>query len=351
MKTRPQTRTVLFAAAAGPRRGFGHLVRCGVLADSLDVRRLAVLRGATPATLRAAERLGWAIVAGPDAILRLRPDLLIVDDPVPAHRARWVRRARRSQVPAVVLADGGSPTPGADLVIDGSVTSRHVARDGRLAGAAFAILSPAVAAGHERRLPARRRARVIISLGGGNHVRRLGSAIGAAIVRQAPRTDVCLVPGFVRAGALPVLPDGCRWVDAPRGLAALLATASAAVVAGGLTLYEACALGTPVVAVPVVAAQWQAIRALSAAGAAIAVPDSIPGLVLPPKGQCETRERAGVGDAVAAAVCALLADSARAHELGRRARLLIDGRGTERVVARLRRLLHQPITGSASHAA
>ena len=36
---------ILFRAPAGPRRGFGHLVRCRSLARALGVRPLIALRG------------------------------------------------------------------------------------------------------------------------------------------------------------------------------------------------------------------------------------------------------------------------------------------------------------------
>ena len=39
---------VLFRAPAGPRRGFGHLVRCRSLARALGVRPLIALRGGPP---------------------------------------------------------------------------------------------------------------------------------------------------------------------------------------------------------------------------------------------------------------------------------------------------------------
>ena len=50
---------ILFRAAAGPRRGFGHLVRCRSLARALGVRPLVALRGGQGAhfVLPVAERV------------------------------------------------------------------------------------------------------------------------------------------------------------------------------------------------------------------------------------------------------------------------------------------------------
>ncbi len=52
---------VLFRAAAGPRLGFGHLVRCRSLARALGVSPLVSLRG-TSRTREAAIRLGVSLV-------------------------------------------------------------------------------------------------------------------------------------------------------------------------------------------------------------------------------------------------------------------------------------------------
>ena len=45
-------------------------------------------------------------------------------------------------------------------------------------------------------------------------------------------------------------------------------------VAGGTTLYEACALGTPVVAVPVVSGQTTTVRRFVRAGLVVGVPST-----------------------------------------------------------------------------
>jgi UDP:flavonoid glycosyltransferase YjiC (YdhE family) len=179
--------------------------------------------------------------------------------------------------------------------------------------------------------------RVVIALGGGVHVRRSGAAIAAAVAAAVPGIRINLATGFALGGRQPSLPAGCRWVHAPNGLAALLASASVAVVAGGLTLYEACALGTPAVAVPVVPAQRAAIRAMASARAVVAVRGG-------------GRDRTLSPSAVASSVAALLANPATAAELGRRARQLVDGGGATRAAARLRQLLGSPKTGDARHA-
>jgi spore coat polysaccharide biosynthesis predicted glycosyltransferase SpsG len=131
-----------------------------------------------------------------------------------------------------------------------------------------------------------------------------------------------IAAGFSVRRSVP-LPANCRWLVARRGLAEALARAHIAVLAGGTTLYEACALGTPVVALPVVGAQRRTVRAFAATGAIVAVDAARP-------------ERALARAAREAA--ALLADPAGATRLARRAARLVDGRGAERVAQRLRAL-------------
>ncbi|ODS53891.1 MAG: hypothetical protein ABS36_11840, partial [Acidobacteria bacterium SCN 69-37] len=259
---------VLFAAAAGAEMGFGHLVRCGALADALGVSREIVLRGRASART-AALALGWSVHEGRDLVRTLQPDVVVVDDPSAPTRARRVRQARRAGVPVAVIVDAAPPaeTRGADLVVDGSLVAQPGGWATRRAGPAWAILAPAVAA-RRRRPRARDRRRVLIALGGGAHVRRIGARIAAALVALSPHLHVDLAAGFGPAAGDP-LPPGCRWIRARTGLADRLSSAGVAVVAGGVTLYEACALGTPAVAVPVVAAQRPAIAAAAAAGAVV----------------------------------------------------------------------------------
>jgi spore coat polysaccharide biosynthesis predicted glycosyltransferase SpsG len=101
-----------------------------------------------------------------------------------------------------------------------------------------------------------------------------------------------------------------------------MARASVAVVGGGVSLYEACAHGTPAVGVPVVAAQRPTVSAFVARGAA--------------RGIVRGRVRA---DAVAAECVTLLTDATLRRQQARLGRRLIDGRGAFRAAAAVRRLV------------
>jgi UDP-N-acetylglucosamine:LPS N-acetylglucosamine transferase len=95
------------------------------------------------------------------------------------------------------------------------------------------------------------------------------------------------------------------------------------VVSGGVTLYEACALGTPAVAIAVVPAQQPAVNAVVKANAALTV----------------DLDRLNGPERLADLVCRLLEQPLLQRALSRNAQRLVDGRGTARVVARLADLM------------
>ncbi len=324
---------VVFVAAAGPRLGYGHLLRCGALADALGVRRQLVLHGST-ATLHRAIALGWVVHRGPDLLAWLAPDLVVVDDPSVARVSRWVRRARTLELPVATIRDGRSGAAPGDLVIDGSFVTAPRRDSRRLTGVGAAILRPEITRLRSK-APARRANRVVIALGGGGHVQRLGVELARAVAHRLPHASVEVAAGFTAGPRSAALPPRCHWAP-PASLARLLATAAVAVVGGGVTMYEACALAAPAVAWPVVAAQRPAVRAAAAAGA---VHDA------------SGRWRQASPAQVAEAVARLLADPPAAASLGRQAGRLVDGGGAWRVAIRLRALIDRSREGRWRHAA
>lgn len=314
---------VLFRVAAGPQVGFGHLARSRSLARAMDVPRLVSIRGSLR-TRSAAASLGWQLAEDTcDAHLGSRQlDLIVVDDPRQDEAAFWVRKARRIGVPVASVHDRGLAVVDSDLVIDGSISP--VSADlptPSLRGTGFAILDPAVA-----RLRAESRhpefGRVLIALGGGIHVYPVAARLSRALVARMPALDIRVACGFAPPRALPSLARGC-WVSSPDGLGAELAAATVAVVAGGVTLYEACALRVPVVALPVTAAQHVTTRAFACRGAVVDAGWPIDDAAI---------ER--VADAVAQ-----LFENARARQrLSADGGRLVDGDGVFRVADRLRLL-------------
>ncbi|MBP7779411.1 MAG: hypothetical protein KA371_20015 [Acidobacteria bacterium] len=314
---------VVFRVAAGPRLGFGHLVRCRAIARALGVEPRVSIRG-TAATRRAASQLGVQVMAGGPGLLdREVPRVLVVDDPSAPAARPWVGAARRRGVAVVVIGDGGTARLDADLTVDGSVVAAPDPADRtRLCGPRYAVVDPSVAAHRAARRPADKR--ILVAVGGGAHVFAHVPAVVAALARQAPGADIRVAPGFTPRRGRPRLPAG-RWIS-PGQLVAALANAHVAIVAGGITAYEACALGVPVVAVSVVAAQRPTVRHLTRLGAAV---------------DGGALDRAGAGHRVAGQAARLLAAPGRQRRLAAAGRRLVDGRGAARVAAAIRVLARQ----------
>jgi spore coat polysaccharide biosynthesis predicted glycosyltransferase SpsG len=278
---------VVFHAAAGPRLGFGHLVRCRSLARALGVAPVVSIRG-TARTRQRAASAGWRVVSRRQLWAAV-PSVLVVDDPSATEARRLTRQARRRGVAAMSIA--------------------NLTRSAR-----FAVLDPSIL--RTRRTTPLSRPRVLIALGGGAHVFSAAGRISRELARRVPAVDIVAAAGFSNRARKPGLGRG-RWITAPDGLTKELARASVAVVAGGVTLQEACALGVPAVAVAVVAAQRPAIRHFARRRAVI-----------------DAREL----DHVAAHVVRVIADPREQRRLSAAGRRLVDGRGAFRVADRIRSL-------------
>jgi spore coat polysaccharide biosynthesis predicted glycosyltransferase SpsG len=313
---------VMFVAPAGPRRGFGHLVRCVSFARALGVRPLVAIRGSRR-VIETALAFGADVLpdAGPRVIRAMRPDVVVVDDPVARSARRWMNAARRAGALVVSVHDLGIGCREADVVIDGSITRARRGPRGSVSlnGSRFALLDPAIAeAARQRRVTVRERRqarqarRVLIALGGGPRV-RLAGAIADAIVAADPTIEVRIAGGFVVAPR--TASSKVVWIGASRGLSTELSEASAAVVAGGVSLYEACAVGVPAVGLPVVPGQVPTVRAFGRHGAVVPAP-----LGASP-------------DQVATRTVSLLNDRPRQRSLSRRGQTLVDGQGAARAAA------------------
>jgi spore coat polysaccharide biosynthesis predicted glycosyltransferase SpsG len=319
----------VFRIAAGPRIGFGHLMRARALARALGVRPLVSIRGGRRAA-RVARDLGCAVVpAGVDALKGAT--LVVVDDPSPRHAETWLARARRRRVQSVAVRDRGTGSCLADLVVDGVLTQSGSTRTDALLGPRFYILDPRIAArrkrpvrrpaGQPQRPPPLRQNRVLIALGGGTHVVAVANRLVTAIRRRCPEARIAVAPGFSRRHP-PALP-GARWLS-PRGLVGPLSNCDVAVLAGGVTLHEGCALGVPIVCLAVVAGQRATIRSFASKGAVIDAGGGVPA-------------RFGIGRA-ADSVARLLEDRGRGRRVAAAARRLVDGHGAHRVARRIRAL-------------
>jgi len=309
---------IVFRAPAGAGRGFGHLTRCVALGRALGIRPLMALRGGRRAR-EAALALGADVITSAtlNTLAALRPDVVVIDDPVARDAERWTRAARRAGAVVVTVHDLGLGARGADLAIDGSVTRprKGSARGKVLAGTRFAVLDPAI----RRRTSSPTGApRVLIALGGGPHARR-AQAIAETIAASAPRAEIRIAGGFVSSSSGRST-DRVRWIGSPRGLAGELAKATVAVVGGGVSLYEAAAMGVPAVTVPVVKSQVPTVVAFARRRAAVAVP------------------YAATPKDAATKVVRLLGDASRRKSLAKRSRQVVDGHGASRAAAAVMKL-------------
>jgi spore coat polysaccharide biosynthesis predicted glycosyltransferase SpsG len=324
MSRRPGRLRCVFRVAAGPCVGFGHLLRARALARAFGVAPVVSLRGG-PAARATARALGCRLVAQSGGLLA-RANVLVVDDPSAPHGAAWIRRARLAGISCVAIQDAGVGARHADLIVDGSLAARRGSRAASaLTGPMYCILDPGVA--RIRRQPrlerGSRRLVVLVSLGGGAQVRRHAVRLVGEIGRQCPGVSIQVASGMT-GGSLPDLPRG-RWIVRRGELAPALQRADIAVVAGGVTLYEACAIGTPVVATAVASAQRVAIAAFVRAGAAL------------DGGHIGSSPASSTRD-VAAAVAALVSDEGLRRRLAVNGRNLVDAAGAVRVARRIARL-------------
>lgn len=312
---------VLFRTVAGPRIGFGHLVRSQRLAAALGVRGLVAL-DAGRGSPDAAAVLGCRIVsgAGTSLLRTLAPSLLVIDHPNPRAGKPWIREARRLGIPTASIHDLGIAPCESDCSIDGSVAPGPM----DLAGLEYAIVDPRVR--RVRRDGRRLGPPIVLVAFGGGHRRRLARAVARAVVARRPDVAVRIACGFgstrtASAGA------GIALVPQKASLADEYRRATVAVLAGGVSLYEACVAGVPAIGVSIVPAQRPSVAGLAQRGAVIDGGVASPG-----------RSSAGAAGRISRLVCALLDAPARQQSLARTAMRLIDGRGVERVAAALRRL-------------
>lgn len=314
-----ERRAVTVRTTAGPRIGLGHLRRTLTLASAIVARRVPcrfLVDGdeASLALVRRHELPVTRVDGGAEAtVAALDGGALVIDDYA---LDETDLRALRRQVPCtLVLDDTAERAVDARLLLNaapsaGTLPYRTSSDCERLLGAGYALLR-ALFAGIAPRSVAPAVARVLVTFGGADPTRETEPAI-AAVRAALPESaiDVVVGPHF---GRTPAAPAGVTLHVAPDDLSALMRTANLAVSAGGQTTYELAALGVPTVALCTADNQRINLAALAA----------VPTLVLTDR------------SALAEAVRALAADGPQRALLAERGRRLFDGRGADRVAARL----------------
>ena len=106
--------SVLFCAAPLAPHGIGQLHRLERLAHQLGVRPQVLLRGGAE-TVHAARARGWTVFdATAPAIVRLQPELAVIDDASPLVARLWMRLARLFELPVASVRDFMRPCPAGD---------------------------------------------------------------------------------------------------------------------------------------------------------------------------------------------------------------------------------------------
>ena len=314
----------VFRVAAGPRVGHGHLRRAEALAEALGRPTCVSVRGTAIETLLRQTPGAAGVVLSTEA-----PAVLVLDDPHAGHGEMWCRAAHRRAIPIVSLHDLGIGRVASTLAIDGSLTSpaRTWPSVEVLRGPEYAVIRPpgrhggplgggAVPVDHPLRTDSSATGvrRVLISLGGGPR-QMLVDTIVSALTREWPHLEVILPHRGVRPTTARAR---VRHVTAHEGLAPWFGRVDAAIVGGGMSLYEAVAAGVPAVALAVVAAQRPTIRGFAARRLTVDA-----GAV--------SRDTTGTVRRVARAFATLVRDDAWRASVHAHGPVVVDGRGAQRV--------------------
>jgi spore coat polysaccharide biosynthesis predicted glycosyltransferase SpsG len=348
---------ILYRADGSAEIGTGHLLRGTLLARSLAAgdptaapplsTQLVFVTRAHPWALARIDRAGLPHEALPTdvtpegeveslqaAVRKHRPDLAVVDLLDTGIEPDLCAALRAADVPVLTFDNTGLGRLSAGEVINFLVRDPDpaalAARGVSLReGPEYATLLPEYEGVH--RIPktiALRARRLLISVGGGDAAGLSLKAVRAlARLPSPPEATVVVGSAFPHgealarlAAALPSRVTVCR--DLPSLLPAFQ-RADIAVVAGGLTMHEALATGTPSLALcqevwhQEFLAGWFAER-----GAMVDL------------GRGQTAEES----AIAAAIEALAGDPERRAAMSRAGQALVDGGGTRRVAARMRAL-------------
>jgi UDP-2,4-diacetamido-2,4,6-trideoxy-beta-L-altropyranose hydrolase len=300
-------------ADTGPEVGLGHLSRTGAVAVALRSRGIEVRSlawGADEAIHRDGlewEPLGRAESPPAEGVIVL--DSYGVAGETVAELAAGAR---------LVLMHDRDALPDAEIVTS-TIGREDAAGRLRLFGLRYACLRPPYWGVPERQ-PSDAVRRILIATGGGDSA-GAAAQLAESVREGVPEAEVAVLRGPYSSGELP---DGILAVDHQPDLLGELLSADLIVTAGGQTLLEAAATGTPAVAVVLAEDQRTQAEAVASAGAA---------------------ELVEPGPAVSDAARELAGNAERREDLARRGQELIDGYGALRVGFHVGRLIERVDAG------
>jgi spore coat polysaccharide biosynthesis predicted glycosyltransferase SpsG len=337
---------ILYRADGGHPIGTGHIFRAKRLLEALAHRvdlDAVLLTAEEPTALRIAVGVNARIEILPprrdtiavkprlegapvvDFVSSWRPDVVVIDmldTPGPDMEA-----ISRTGVPIVTFDDRGEGRFFAHTVVNVLVAETEPDRLQRatrlLEGPAYAVLDPLYAEAHatgaDRLLGASRH--VFVATGGGDAAGLTVKVADALqLVPELDCVEFACGPAFPHRVALDEVLRQAPWAHAVRTeLPSLLdcyRSCDLALIAGGLTMYEVCSVGTPALAVcQPIDHQFELAEFLSEAGAMATVGYGL----------------LATNDQIAAAVRSLMDDVCARRRMCEVGPKLVDGRGTERV--------------------
>jgi spore coat polysaccharide biosynthesis predicted glycosyltransferase SpsG len=312
--------------------GYGHIVRTGGLIEQIKTPLSPVIVGALDdPPIAIAETLPYSNSTGgsalEEAIAAVKPDAILVDLPT------WVDRPwaafRRAGVPVIAIDDEGGPVE-ADLIVNGTALDEYHRYDEpgpparKLIGPAYALLRAPFGA-RSWRQPAT--PRLLIVIGSGERAYNWAHRLADGGLDGLPVAAVDIVVGAAFAD-----PENLKCRDPvvtihqnvpAAALAELMANASVGLMTGGMVVYEALAVGLPVVAFPLIANMVPEIAWFAARGSI-----------------SDLGYDGGMNvSLVRKRVMALLGDKAAAEAQSAAGRAIIDGQGSWRVARAIDALL------------
>ena len=329
---------MVFRVAGGPDIGFGHLRRSWTLAEQLSREGCKVyFVTATVEDATLLSKAGFSVwseekphhLARTIQLLQTAPSpkLCLVDDP---RLSGTSLAALRKHALVACVDDTGEREMPVDLVVNGSAGAEILRYRGLketlyMLGPQYILLRKEFMCEPVERRLSQDIQRVLILTGGGQPGAWL-QVVLAVVAETLPRAVIDVIVGpFSQTSTFEGSLHGqVVWHRSPPDIRALMLSADLAVSAGGQTLYELAATATPTLGIRVAANQALNLRGLARAGC-------LRDLGVP----VEPGFRARLAEGLAG----LAADARAREDMGRRGRNVVDGRGAERVAARLERLL------------
>ncbi len=343
----------LFWADGSAQMGLGHLFRTALIASALKEHRdgvstlftssqddvLSPFKKKFDTIQRIPDKPSYEIIVPllTTLIERTNISLVVIDRPqYPPDLCHHLKQSKTRHIRPAIVAFGAADMPPncVDMVIDANRNESKISRfkgssTTALLGPRFAALAPVFADARDRFVVRDSFERLIISMGGSDPSFATFTAYSAALSLKGLTIDVVLGPAFPEENRrrLEALVEADRttlhYGESQKKIAELFDRADACIVSGGITMFEAAAVGLPVIVISQNEAQLRNAERLASRVAVVNA-----GLF----SKTSVQNLASTLSAWQNSRDARLA-------LSRLAREAVDGKGIERICARILQLL------------